>query len=304
MTEQKKTRSLKYLGIELLQKNATKSSVPKVGLFRGIKVRSNKIKGETKILKLILTGFEGKENDLTGYNADMYNVLSLKMMHGDTKELIVFKATEADQTVAMEMLNTALDEFKEEKRMVDNDSEIVDIKTFKDVPAEFRDGTTQSKTTNVGTAHKTSSYGGIYNHGSYNSEEWKKKEEERKKEKERQEKLRWTPTLIKRESDLPTLKVLNAMRKKVNAIAKGEYKVELEDPDKSEKEGSKTEAKTATAPNLCKGCIREVDDALGGPDPEDEICLRCENGDMYDDGYSGCGMGGAYPMGGGGFPIA
>ena len=65
----------------------------------------------------------------------------------------------------------------------------------------------------------------------YNDDSWAEKEKKRKEEKERQDKLRWTPTNIKRKGDLPGVKVLNAIKKKIAAIAAGEYEGTLVDPD-------------------------------------------------------------------------
>ena len=226
-------KRLKYLGVELLKKDATKSSKPEIGLFRGLRVRSDG-EGETaKILRMIVLGAKDKENDIRALNRAVFNVLSLKMLYGDTKELIVFKANEVDQLKANQLLEVALEEFQKEKRMVDNDPEIVDVKTFEDVPTEFFAETKKTTTTGVpGVGSGT--YGNMYNHCNYqNGSDWKQKEEERKKQKALEDKLRQTPTLICRidRDDLPAVKILNAMKKKITAIASGDYDHELVDPD-------------------------------------------------------------------------
>jgi len=227
---------LKYLGVELLRNDATKSSTPEVGLFRGLRDRSD----DKKLIKLILIGTKDKENDLKALNLAVFNVLSLKMMYQDTKELIVFKSSAADQEKAHELLAAALVEFQTEKRMVDNDPEIVDIKTFVDVPEEFF--SPQEKKTGVGNNY---GYGGAYGAGgnygaanNYQNDDWKKKQEEREKQKEKEEKMRWTPTLIKRKGELPALKVLNTIKKKVMSITTGEYDVPLVDPDPNDTMGA------------------------------------------------------------------
>ena len=217
MTTGNKTQRLKYLGVEMLKSDANKSSKPEVGLFRGLRERSDGEGAAAKVIKMILLGTKDKENDLKALNLDLFNVLSLKMLYGDTKELIVFKSSKEDQDKAMELLSEALKEFQTEQRMVDNDPEIVDIKTFDDVPQEFFSATK----TEVG-------YAGFCG---YQDDSWKEKEAKRKAEKERQDKMRTTPTKIKRKGGLPALKILNAMKKKVAAIASGEYEVELVDPD-------------------------------------------------------------------------
>ena len=230
MTTGNKTQRLKYLGVEMLKSDANKSSKPEVWLFRGLRERSDGEGAAAKVIKMILLGTKDKENDLKALNLDLFNVLSLKMLYGDTKELIVFKSSKEDQDKAMELLSEALKEFQTEQRMVDNDPEIVDIKTFDDVPQEFFSATK----TVVGTGGVGKGAGQSYGYAGfcgYQDDSWKEKEAKRKAEKERQDKMRTTHTKIKRKGGLPALKILNAMKKKVAAIASAEYEVELVDPD-------------------------------------------------------------------------
>lgn len=223
---------LKYLGVEMLKKDATKSSKPEIGLFRGLRERSDGQGDKKKVIRLMLIGTKDKENDLKALNLDVFNVLSLKMLYGDTKELVVFKSNDVDQAKALELLEIALEEFQKEKRMVDNDPEIVDITTFDDVPKEFFSPSEANETaTKVGNSYSTNNitYGGGYQTG-----DWQKKEDERKKKKEEEEKMRWTPTLIGRKGDLPGLKVLNSIKKKIQQLAVGEFTHTLIDPDPSD----------------------------------------------------------------------
>jgi len=230
MTIGNKAGRLKYLGVEMLRKDATKSSKPEVGLFRGLRERSDGEGADVKSVRLILLGTKDKENDLKALNLAVFNVLSLKMLYDEIKELIVFKDNDVDQGKAIELLEIALGEFQEEKRMVDNDPEIIDIATFKDVPKEFF-SVGKSKTS-LGTNMNAYGYG-AYSGQNYqgNNSDWKEKQEKREAEKKRQENLRQTPTIIKRASDLPSIKVLNAIKKKIAAIKAGEYKGTLVDPD-------------------------------------------------------------------------
>ncbi|RKX64369.1 MAG: hypothetical protein DRP42_06495 [Tenericutes bacterium] len=157
--------------------------------------------------------------------------MTLKMLYGDTKELIVFKANEADQKKAMELLELSLEEFQKEKRMIDNDPEIVDVKTFDDVPKEFF--SEEEKKTGTGSTGDYS-YGNVYGAGcGHTNSTWAEKEAERKKQKDLEDKLRQIPTLIKRgaKDGLPSVKVMNAMKKKVTAITSGDYECDLVDPD-------------------------------------------------------------------------
>ena len=245
MTTGNRAQKLKYLGVEMLKKDAGKSSKPETGLFRGIRERSDGAGEATQVIKMLLIGTKDKENDIKALNLAVFNVLSVKMLYGDTKELIVYKSNKEDQEQAIELLETAMKEFQGDKRMVDNDPEIIDITTFEDVPQEFF--SPQEKKTGT-AANSNYGYGGVYGGAcGYQDTDWKKKQEEREKEKERQEKLRWTPTLIKRKGALPSLKILNAVKKKIAAIAAGEYEVDLVDPDPKDTVDDDEKKSTAAA---------------------------------------------------------
>ena len=239
-----RTQKLKYLGVEMLKKDATKNSVPEVGLFRGIRERSDNSGETVQSLKMILIGTKDKKNDIKALNLAVYNVLSFKMLYGDTKELVVFKNTEADQKQAMELLEAALKEFQEAKRMVDNDPEIIDTETFEDVPQEFFSPQEEKK---KATTHQAgTNYGYGMGGCGYQDTDWKKKQAEREAQKKKEEKMRWTPTLIKRKGELPALKVMNALKKKIAAIATGDYEFDLVDPDPTDTV-EEDDKKTATA---------------------------------------------------------
>jgi hypothetical protein len=229
MTSMTTAPRMKYLGVELLRKDATKSSVPDVGLFRGLRERSHEDKEKNKrVISLILIGTKDKPNDLKALNLAVFNVLSMQMMYEDTKELIIFKCSVEDQDKAKEMLSVALEEFQKEDRMVDNDPEIIDISTFDDVPEEFFAPKKETKTTGTGAATGAYGYGGNYNTG---NSDWQEKQKEREEQKKKEDKMRWTPTLFKRKGGLPALKILNLIKKKVRAVAAGEYECVLPDPD-------------------------------------------------------------------------
>jgi hypothetical protein len=114
------------------------------------------------------------------------------------------------------------------------------VETFDDVPKEFF-APQEEKKTSTYQSQNTYGFGGYGNCG-YNDNDWKKKQEEREKQKKKEEKMRWTPTLIKRKGDLPALKIMNALKKKIVAISTGDY----EDPlpflegDPEEKDDKKT----------------------------------------------------------------
>ena len=236
------TKRLKYLGVEMLRIDATKSSKPEIGLFRGLRTRTDGEGTTAKILRLIILGTKDKENSIKALNLAVFNVLSLKMLYGDTKELIVFKSNAVDQKKAMELLELALEEFQKEKRMVDNDPEIIDVKTFGDVPTEFF-----SKEENKTGVDNSYNYNSLYNgQCGHTNSSWQEKEVERKKQKAKEDKLRQIPTLIQRSDaeELPALKIMNSMKKKVAAIASGDYEYKLADPDPEDTFGDEKKSST------------------------------------------------------------
>ena len=140
----------------------------------------------------------------------------------------------ADQVKAIDMLGIVLEEFQKEKRMIDNDPEIIDVKTFTEVPEEFF-SKEKDKTNNAAANTGVYNYGNMYNSNNcgYQSNDWQEKEAKRKKQKALEDKLRQIPTLIKRKDVqlLPELKILNRMKRKIAAIASGDYEFKLIDPD-------------------------------------------------------------------------
>jgi coenzyme F420-reducing hydrogenase alpha subunit len=226
---------LKYVGVEMMRKDADRSSIPEVGLFRGFRVRTH----EKEILKLIILGVKDRPNEIRALNMAVFNVMTLMFYYGETKEMIVFKNTEDDQKQALDLIEVVLEQLKEEEAMLANDPEIVDIEKFEEVPEEFFAPKSSDSKSSTATKTYNTSATSTFN----GTPEWKKREAEKKKEEERQEKLRWTPFLISRVSEKPALKDLNVIKKKLAALAAGEYERELPDPDPPEEEEEKEEEK-------------------------------------------------------------
>jgi hypothetical protein len=177
------------------------------------------------MVQYVMLGEKDKPNDLKTYNLnDGYNIMTLQTKFNDTREMVIFKSAEEDQKKALEMVSGLLDDLRNEKRMVDNDSEIVNIDTYKEIPSELlgEKGTTKTFTPGKSTTYNTGNCG-------WQNDDWKKKQEERKKREAEEEKMRWTPTSIKRGGENPGLKDLNLLKKKIAAIAAGEYKYNLPD---------------------------------------------------------------------------
>lgn len=209
---------IKYVGIELMRADAKSTDTPETGLFRGIRTRTD---GDVT-LTLILLGHKDKPDNIRGLNAAVFNLMTLMFMYGQTKEMIVFKNDDADQLQGVELMGAVIEQLKEDKLMLVNDPEIVDVSKYEEVPTEFFSPKTDNKTNGVGS--------GVYSKtgGTGTSPtNWQKKQEEEKIEKERQEKMRWTPFKLERKGDLPALKDLNIIKKKVLMLAAGEYEKEL-----------------------------------------------------------------------------
>jgi TfoX/Sxy family transcriptional regulator of competence genes len=222
---------LKYVGIELMRKDAKSTDTPETGLFRGVRTRSE----EGKTLSLILTGLKDKPNDIRALNTEVFNVMTLMFVYGDNKEMVVFRNDETDQKQAQELLTGIVEQLKSDELMLKNDPEIVDLEKFEDVPGEFfapkKKGTTG--TTSTYRAPGTSATAG-------SQTEWQKTQAAKKKEEEQQEVQRWTPFMLSRgKKDKPLLKDLNIIKKKVQSLAAGDYERELPDPAPVEKEKEK-----------------------------------------------------------------
>jgi hypothetical protein len=227
MTTELVPAQINYAVVELLHKNADINTKPELGLFRGLRLRTEKqqtTEAQTKIglLNLILLGQTGQNNTLNGFSHDFYKVMSIRLGYGTTKEFLIFKQSEDEQKQAVEILGAILESLRLDKKMLENDSEIVDLDKYKDLPYDLEKATATTNTTHMGV-------GGVYNnYGNRNvstaGTDWEKKRKEEEAEKARQEKLRYTPYLIKRVGDLPTSQTIQAMKKKVMDLVPGEYK--------------------------------------------------------------------------------
>lgn len=264
---------IKYACVEALKKGAIRTSKPESGLFRGLKIRSEKKESQAEIVKFLLLGDSNKASDIDALNLDVYNIMSFRMQYGDTEELIVFKANDVDQEKAVETLKTVVKELVDDKRMVENDPDIIDVETYTELPAEF--GTTKANVAgNKGAGNVRGPYGDYYGGGGlcgYNNDDWKKKQDEKDAEKKRQDEMRQTPTLIQRDGEKPQVKELNLMKKKIAMILAGEYEGKLIDLKELDEESDSdlddddecyncTNATASTKPNKTLLVCRECDE--------------------------------------------
>lgn len=228
---------IKHVGLELMRKNGSATDKPEAGLFRGVRTRTE----NNLTLKLVLIGHQDKPDNIKALNTEVFNIMTLTLVYGQTKEMIVFKNSVEDQKQAYEMLDELVKLVKKDELMLANDPDIVDVSKYETVPDEFFAAQKEP-------AKSTGSTNGVYSKTTYNGgtntqSDYQKRQEEEKKEKERQEKLRWTPFLIDRKSEKLQVKDLNAIKKKVLAIAAGEFVRELPSIAGDEKKEDKKEDK-------------------------------------------------------------
>jgi hypothetical protein len=209
-------QEIKFVAFEVLRKDATGNAKAELGLFRGIRMRSDQTNTEAKnLITFFLISEPGKKNEITAFSNTFYNILSMTIKYGTTKELVVWKCTAEDQALALEVADGVLKTLVLEKKMLPNDPDIIDLDKYVDLPYNLK----EAKTTNpVGV-------GNAYNRNvGHTTDDWEVRQKKEKEEKERQEKLRYTPYMVKRVGDLPPQAALNSIKKKVLEIATGEYK--------------------------------------------------------------------------------
>lgn len=220
---------IKFVAVELLKKGSTNVASVEYGLFKGMKIRSDGATKNPEIVTYALIEKEGVENNIHAFNLDNFNILSISSRRDSTKELVIFKSHEADQIKAGNLLLDFLDRLTKDKRMVKNDPEIIDVDSYTDLPGKIK----KVKPTYPNSPSSNNSY--LHNSG---TSDWEKKKEAREKEEKRQEELRKIPTVFKRGDDMPGVKALNLMKKKVLMVAAGEYESDVVSSKKQEEEKS------------------------------------------------------------------
>lgn len=215
---------IKFVAVELLKKGSTNAVSVEYGLFKGMKIRSDGATSNPEMVTYVLIEKQEEGSNTHALNLGSFNILSISSRCDNTKELVIFKSHEADQIRATNLLLDFLGRLVKDKRMVKNDSEIIDVDSYINLPG----GIKKAKPVN-------NSYSSAYQCNNTTSE-WQRKKDEREKEEKRQEELRKIPTIFKRGDDIPGVKVLNLMKKKVLMIAAGEYESDIvpKEEEKSE----------------------------------------------------------------------
>ena len=197
---------IKFVAVELLKIRSTTAASVEYGLFKGIKMRSNGDQDEPKIVSFLLIEKATETDSIQGFNLDIFNILSISSRYDDTKELIVYKASKAEQKVAIKTLEDFFDILVRDDRMVKNDPEMIDVKSYTNIPKEIKK---QKPVYPIKNACGTPGY------KNSNISDWQKKRDEKEKEEKRQEALRKVPTVFKRKGETPGIKSLNLMKKKI-----------------------------------------------------------------------------------------
>lgn len=206
----------KYVIIELIendQKKAVSESI-KVGLLKGIKPHKQKENKSDVIMVL-----EDKDGVLNLLNLNMYNILSLQTSDGTTKISNYFRANKEDQSMAFDIVAKIMTDMHEAKRTDKNDSNLIDLTTYSDLPDDFANTKVDDKTSdksvspvyNKPTVPARSAIGGNKGNRRVVAPVEPKVE----------------PKYFKRGSKKPTEEALKEMEKRIKDIASGNLKVEL-----------------------------------------------------------------------------
>ena len=206
-------KDLKYVIIELIendQKKAVSESI-KAGLLKGIK--PHKQKGNKSDVIIVL---EDKDGVLNLLNLNMYNILSLQKSDGITKISNYFMSNEEDQSMAFDIIAKIMTDMHEAERTDKNDSNLIDLTTYSDLPDDFASTKIEDKTStkNTSPVHNkpiAPARSTIGNDRKVVAPVVPKVE----------------PKFFRRGSKKPTEEALREMEKRIKDIASGKLKVEL-----------------------------------------------------------------------------
>jgi len=210
---------IKFVAVELLKKGSSNATSVEYGLFKGMKIRSDGNAVNPEVVSFVLIEKQGEEDSILALNLANFNILSISSRCDSTKELVIYKSHTTDQDKAASLLLGLLGKLRKDNRMVKNDPEIIDISSYTNLPGAIQ------KVTPKYPNSASSMYGNTYNHNT--TSEWQRKKEEKEKEEKRQEELRKIPAVFKRDDEIPGIKALNLMKKKVLMIAAGDYESDL-----------------------------------------------------------------------------
>jgi hypothetical protein len=151
-------------------------------------------------------------------NNEFHNIISIEVLNETVRTMTYFMMTDEDQITAGLMLSSLMTDVVEKKMVLENDSTMVDITKFKDVPADILKGNTPA--TRAGAhASTTSTYSGAKsNIGTIHKPAAPASTYVRKES---------TPHLWKRRSKKPTNEALMTLALKVSAMETGKLKIKM-----------------------------------------------------------------------------
>ena len=217
---------IKYILVETVLNKKDKPvaeliKTSKVGLFKGL--RDEVINDDNKPSSFLL--LKSKNDELLSLNLDYYNVLSVEKFNGLSKTITYFKASADDQEAAINVLEKTIQEMKMANKMLASSDTLIDTSTYTQVPAKY-DSTCNAK-------------------GSSGSSTVSKSFVSSHKPSTPYVKPAIKPSVIKRESKIPTKIMLEEMGKKIKQIQEGKYETKLPeialDPPDSELENDDDE---------------------------------------------------------------
>ena len=137
---------VKYISIELVlhpdkleQSKGGMDDVIQFGLFKGI---GKLAKPQTEQEFLLVSPPKSPnavldDKAMKAYAWDSYNVLSFEVFDGSVRHIAFFKADDDDQKAADEMVRKVLEKMKTANRMEKNSEEIIDVKSYTQLPTGF-----------------------------------------------------------------------------------------------------------------------------------------------------------------------
>jgi hypothetical protein len=120
---------VRYVYIEMILNKETKYDVV-AGLFKGIVEKA----GEIFIL------LHGLKNATAVLNTKFYNIMSLEVMEEEYKNMTYLTSEVSDQELANQMLSELNILLLDNDFGMKNDTKIIDIEKYQDVPVDYKDG--------------------------------------------------------------------------------------------------------------------------------------------------------------------
>ena len=125
--------NIEYVAVEIIDKGATPQNCEIItGLFKGLAIL------ESNGVKQLFILIAGPKDAIDIYSFKYYNIITLIVLGKDTKAMTYFTLDTEDQEIAIETLKTIVIEIRAEDRMLENDPDIIDISTFKNIPDNIK----------------------------------------------------------------------------------------------------------------------------------------------------------------------